>query len=120
MTNKLTGALRLTGALGLAAGVGATMLLPWCVPPKPPIADVDAFTVTDTDADELEEGRRPSACKRACLNLRRLGCDAGGPACESACLHAQSSGVVDLHPECIADAARAADLAACGKVTECR
>lgn len=59
-----------------------------------------------------------SPCNLACTNMAKLGCAEGtDPHCVDVCDHAQSSGLTNLKPDCLAQAVDLAALKACGTVT---
>jgi len=60
-------------------------------------------------------------CAKACINLRLIKCpegdtNDGGDSCETTCRHAQTSGLTDLKPSCLAMANSQAEAVACGTV----
>ncbi|MGA9210472.1 MAG: hypothetical protein WB347_21940 [Terriglobales bacterium] len=56
-------------------------------------------------------------CQAACANLATLGCAEGiDPTCVTTCTSAQTRGLTDLKPACLAAAIGVGDVQACGTV----
>ena len=65
---------------------------------------------------DASSGDSGDAIARACQNLATLGCAEGNASCVTTMQHAQSTGITDLKPACLAAAKSKADVRACGSV----
>lgn len=92
-------------------------------PPEPPVivvivdagADADYVEPTDTPAG----GYSVPDCNAACVNLRKLGCEdgyrrPGEDTCYIVCKRAQTSGVMDFKPKCVASKTTIEGVRSCG------
>lgn len=88
--------------------VAALLLLSLAACPPPavqPVVDASDGAPPDAAPPLAGDAADTTGCADACANLARLRCPDGlEPNCVATCVHAQLSGLTDLHTACLARA----------------